>query len=98
MAWVEVEEDFSPWLVLAGYLAFGVGVAVGVALWVWFDFVTGLAVSLGGGFLALLGRQFFLQLRLPSEARQAAHIARAFFRERFPEKKVKSVAVRAHVP
>lgn len=94
MAWVEVEEEFEPWVSIVGTFAF----VVGVGVWWYRDFCAGAAAYLGIGFSAFFAREFWLQMRLPREARRAAKVALARFRERFPEERVESVAVRAIEP
>jgi hypothetical protein len=94
MAWVEVEEDVGAWFYVGCYLAF----AAGLAVWWWRGFAAGLAIYLGVGCAAVLGRQLWLQMVLPREARQAARVVLAWFRERYPEERVEGVAVRAIEP
>jgi hypothetical protein len=91
MAWVEVEEELGPWMLLFGYADF----AAGLAVWIWYDLVTALVVYLGVLFSVSMLRGLYLQLHLPRAARLAAQRALDFFREQFPEERVKSVAVRA---
>ena len=91
MAWVEVERDEGPWVLVAG----AAGVASGAVVWWHRDLWTGVFAYLGVGFAVCLARDVWLQALLPREARRAAKVVLAWFRQRFPGERVESVAVRA---
>jgi hypothetical protein len=59
---------------------------------------TGIFAYLGIGFTLILLRRFWVQVNLPWEARRAASLVLAWFRERFPEERIDGVAVRAIEP
>jgi hypothetical protein len=94
MAWVEVEKDPEPWVWIAGV----VGLTAGAIVWWQRDFCTGLFAYLGVGFAVILARQLWSQAWLPQEARRAAKLVLAWYRERFPDERVEGVAVRAIEP
>jgi hypothetical protein len=94
MAWVEVEADNKWWIPIAGV----VGLMSGAVIWWQRDFCAGLVAYLGVGFAAVLARQFWLQAWLPREARSAAALVLTWYRERIPDERVESVAVRAIEP
>ncbi len=91
MAWIEVETDTGPWLFVAG----GIGLAAGAAVWWLRDFCVGVFVYVCIGGVVLLARQFWLQAWLPRDARLAAKRVLAWFRDQFPDERVDGVAVRA---
>jgi hypothetical protein len=94
MPWVEVEADSEPWVFVAG----GVGLAAGAAVWWLRDFCAGAFAYLGVGFVVILARQLWLQAWLPRDARRAAKRVLAWFREQFRDERVDGVAVRAVEP
>jgi hypothetical protein len=89
-----VETDAEPCVFVAG----AVGLAVGAVVWWVRDFCEGAFVYLGVGFAVMMARQICLQAWLPRDARRAAKRVLAWFREQFPEERVKGVAVRAVEP
>jgi hypothetical protein len=100
MVWVEGDVEFPPWM---NFLA-GLTFVVMVAVWCFLD--TGACALVYAIFsifpltfvLVNFLRQFGVLSPLPPEARQAAQIVLAWFRKRFPEESVKSIAVRAIEP
>ena len=92
MAWVEVEEDTRPWVILFASVA---GLASGVVAWWHRDFCAGFCANLVVGFAVILARQVWLQVLLPREARRAANVVLAWFSAQFPNERVEGVAVRA---
>ena len=94
MAWVEIEEDSSPAVLLAGAFC----IPAGLVAWWWYDLGTGVVVYLFVGWSVILVRGCWLQMLLPSEARRAAKMVLAWFREQFPEERIEGVAVRAVEP
>jgi hypothetical protein len=94
MACVEVELNGGPWVLIAGVL----GLVCGAAAWWYGDFCSGLFAYLGVGCGLLLARQLWFQAWLPSDARRASNCVLAWFRQRFPNERVDSVAVRAVEP
>src|SRR5262249_11320801 len=94
VAWVEVETDAGPTVLVAGVL----GLASGTVVWWRADLCSGAFAYLGVGFAIILGRQFWLQAWLPTDARRAAHRVLTWFREQCPGERVEGVAVRAVEP
>src|SRR5262245_2732979 len=88
---IEVEEDLWPQLYIVGFASLAAGFVVGEHT----DFCTGFSCYMGVYYSVLLGRQVWLAIWLPDEARRAARLVGAWFREQFPEELVGSVAVRA---
>ena len=94
MAWVDVEEDGEPWVLIAGVA----GLASGAIVWWHRDFCTAFFAYLAVGFAVIIARQLWSQARLPWEARRTANLVLAWFREHFPNERVESVAIRAIEP
>ncbi|VTU01563.1 unnamed protein product [Gemmataceae bacterium] len=94
MAWVEVESDTGPWVLIAG----GLGLVAGATVFWCHDFCAGMFTYLGVGFTVIQARQFWLRAQLPRDARSAARRVLAWFREQFPGERVEGVAVRAVEP
>lgn len=91
MAWVEVEREEGPWVLFVGAAAL-VFIAV---VWWYRDFWMGSFAYLGALFVFVLVRDAWLQVLLPRDARRAANVVLAWFRQWFPGERVESVAVRA---
>jgi hypothetical protein len=91
MTWCGVEEEF-----LSSRCAGAVSLVFGLFIWWWLgDWRPGILAYLPAGITAVALRDLWLQLRLPGDAGLAAHIVLAWFREHFPEKVIRGVAIRS---
>ncbi len=94
MVWIEVEEDFYPWVLVAGLIA----LASGAAVWWYEGLIAAFGTYLVVGIVVLAARKSWLMMRLPRDVRFAANRVLEWYRERFPHERVDSVAVRAVEP
>src|SRR5262245_47676178 len=95
MAWVDVEEDDRGlWVRIAGIT----GLVAGAGAWWQHDPCMGCLVFFSAVTLITLRRMLWLQLWLPWEARRAANVVLDWFKNRFPDARIQTVAVRAIEP